>query len=93
MIERDEVKRLLAALLQENPAIDLDDDEIDGIVDQASILPPCKCIYFWASSIPPLVVFTFHDFKQCSGEEHPVAAHASMTGPHQTSPSDTSADL
>lgn len=39
MIERDEVKRLLAALLQENPAIDLDDDEIDGIVDQASIYP------------------------------------------------------
>ena len=36
MIERDEVKRLLAALLQENPAIDLDDEEIDDIVDQAS---------------------------------------------------------
>ena len=40
MIEQDEVKRLLAALLQENPAIDLNDEEIDGIVDQVTDLLP-----------------------------------------------------
>ena len=34
VIERDEVKRLLAALLQDNPAIDLTDTEINEIVDQ-----------------------------------------------------------
>ena len=34
VIERDEVKRLLTALLQDNPAIDLTDAEINEIVDQ-----------------------------------------------------------
>ena len=39
VIEQDEVKRLLAALLQENPAIDLNDEEIDDIVNQVSLCP------------------------------------------------------
>lgn len=34
VIEKDEVKRLLVQLLQDNPAIDLTDDEIDAIVEQ-----------------------------------------------------------
>lgn len=38
VIERDEVKRLLGALLQENPAIDLNEAEIDDIVNQARTL-------------------------------------------------------
>ena len=37
VIEQDEVKRLLAALLQENPAIDLNDREIDDIVNQVYV--------------------------------------------------------
>ena len=34
VIEKDEVKRLLIQLLQDNPAIDLTDDEVDIIVEQ-----------------------------------------------------------
>ncbi|CAL8469833.1 g9375 [Coccomyxa elongata] len=34
VIEKDEVKRLLIQLLQDNPAIDLTDDEVDTIVEQ-----------------------------------------------------------
>lgn len=34
VIEKDEVKRLLVALLQDNPAIDLTEDEIEAIVEQ-----------------------------------------------------------
>ena len=36
-IEKDEVKRLLVALLQDNPAIDLTEAEIEAIVEQ---VPP-----------------------------------------------------
>ena len=43
VIERDEVKRLLSALLQENPAIDLSDDEIDEIVNQVSTCSGKTC--------------------------------------------------
>ena len=41
VIERDEVKRLLTALLQDNPAIDLTDAEINEIVDQ--VQPQLEC--------------------------------------------------
>ena len=41
VIERDEVKRLLTALLQDNPAIDLTDAEINEIVDQ--VQPELNC--------------------------------------------------
>ena len=38
VIEKDEVQRLLVALLQDNPAIDLTEDEIEQIVDQVCCL-------------------------------------------------------
>ena len=58
VIEKDEVQRLLIALLQDNPAIDLTDGEIEQIVEQARapvacgyldchmhvLLPPFPCI-------------------------------------------------
>lgn len=33
-IERDEVQRFLVALLKDNPAIDLDDAQLNAIIDQ-----------------------------------------------------------
>ena len=49
VIERDEVKRLLTALLQDNPAIDLTDAEINEIVDQ--VQPQLNCCVLYASSL------------------------------------------
>ena len=40
VIEQDEVKRLLAALLQDNPAIDLNESEIEEIVNQVETTLP-----------------------------------------------------
>ncbi len=39
-IEKDEVQRLLVALLQDNPAIDLTEDEIEAIVEQVHPASP-----------------------------------------------------
>ena len=36
-IERNEVQRFLVALLKDNPAIDLDDTQLNAIIDQACV--------------------------------------------------------
>ena len=41
-IEKDEVQRLLVALLQDNPAIDLTEDEIEAIVEQVHPAAPLQ---------------------------------------------------
>jgi Ca2+-binding EF-hand superfamily protein len=50
VIEKEEVQRLLVALLQDNPAIDLSEAEIQLIVEQArrmqgplSVISSCGC--------------------------------------------------
>ncbi len=43
VIEKDEVKRLLIQLLQDNPAIDLTDDEVDTIVEQVLLQHLLSC--------------------------------------------------
>ena len=51
VIERDEVKRLLTALLQDNPAIDLTDAEINEIVDQVQSQLECCMLHVKLAAI------------------------------------------
>lgn len=43
-IERDEVQRFLVALLKDNPAIDLDDMQLNAIIDQVCSDGICRCV-------------------------------------------------
>lgn len=78
VIEKDEVKRLLTQLLQDNPAIDLSDNEVDAIVEQVlqeylNILPHTQGILSaWAIKMLSLQC---HALIRAQKQQGPVAPH------------------